>query len=530
MANAYPQPCDEAVILSQPALERCKESAEPWVLTATILGSSMAFIDGTIVNVALPALQSKLNATMLDVQWVVESYSLFLSALLLVGGSFGDRYGRRFIYAIGVTLFAIASIWCGLAPNIQQLILARAVQGIGGALLVPGSLAIISASFSEEKRGKAIGTWSGFTAITAAIGPVAGGWLIENISWRAAFFINVPIAAIVIFLVIRYVPESRNRNKHQTLDLWGAVLATSGLGALVYGLIESSRLGFGHWSVLSAIVAGIILLAGFVFFESRTSDPMLPLKLFESRNFMAANVLTLLLYAALGGALFFFPLNLIQIQGYSATAAGAGFLPFILIMFLFSRWSGGLVSRYGARKPLAIGPVIAGVGFALFSIPSSHANYWTGFFPAVITLGIGMAITVAPLTTTVMNSVDQNRAGIASGISNAVSRTAGLLAIAVFGILMLRTFSHHLEESTGSLPQETRILLQREKVKLAALTLPPNMERETQSKIRHAVEDSFVSAFRMVMLLAAALAGAGGVSAWLIMQPGGLRRDQTRID
>ena len=518
MLAIFGEPCDENVIRSRPATAPCPKSSARWVLVATILASSMAFIDGTVVNVALPALQANLNATIMDVQWVIEAYSLLLAALLLVGGSLGDHYGRRRVFLAGVALFAVASAWCGLAANIGQLIVARAAQGLGAALLVPGSLAIISSSFPVNERGRAIGTWSGFSAITTAIGPVMGGWLIEHVSWRAVFFINVPIALLVILISLRSVPESSDKES-KGLDWWGAILGALGLGALVYGLIESSRLGFDDRSVLVALVAAAVLLALFLIIETRVSNPMLPLALFRSRTFTGANLLTFLLYGALGGTLFFLPLNLIQVQHYSATAAGAAFLPFILIIFLLSRWAGGLVESYGPKIPLIVGPLIAALGFALFMLPGANAGYWQNFFPAVVVLGTGMAVSIAPLTTTVMNSITENRVGIASGVNNAVSRAAGLLAIAVLGIVMLHVFSRALDRrlADGKLPASMLQSLQAQRTKLAAIALPEDADSATRTLMRHAIDESFVSGFRVVMVVGTALAlASAGVALTLI--------------
>jgi EmrB/QacA subfamily drug resistance transporter len=480
----------------------------------------MAFIDGTVVNVALPFLQTDLNATAIGIQWVVEAYSLFLSALLPVGGSLGDLYGRRRIFNIGVVIFTVASALCGFAVNIEQLIGARALQGIGGALLVPGSLALISSSFDENKRGKAIGTWSGFSAMTTAIGPVLGGWLVENLSWRAAFFLNLPLALAVLLISVWKVPESRDKNHRGHLDYLGSALATIGLGGVVYGLIESPRVGFSNWMVLVSLVGGLISLALFVFNEARTKNPMVPLDLFRSRDFSGANLLTLFLYAALSGMMFFFTLNLIQIQGYSATAAGASLLPFVVIMFTLSRWSGGLIERFGARVPLTIGPIVAAIGFALFTLPSVNPNFWTSFFPAVVVLGLGMAITVAPLTTTVMSSVGEEQAGVASGINNAVSRTAGLLAIAVFGVMMLHGFSQTLARRMNEiqLDESVKHEVYEQRVKLAGVELPPAVDPETRERLKGAVADSFVFGFRIVMWISAALALASAASAWLFIR------------
>jgi EmrB/QacA subfamily drug resistance transporter len=504
----------------KPPTTECGRAQRRWTLAATILGSSMVFIDGTVVNVALPALQTSLNANVADVQWVVESYTLFLAALLLLGGSLGDRFGRTKIFAVGVALFALASIWCGLAPSIHQLIIARAAQGVGGALLVPGSLAIISATFNEKERGQAIGTWSGATAITTALGPLLGGWLIEHVSWRAVFFLNVPLALAVIAVVVLFVPESRDEEDAGRIDLIGAGLATLSLGGVVFGLIESSRSGFQNPFVLTTLVGGIVLAITFVLVESRLQSPMMPLGLFRSRNFAGANLLTLFLYAALAGTFFFMPLDLIQVQGYSATAAGAASLPFILIMFGLSRWSGGLVKRYGSRLPLVIGPIIAGLGFALFIRPGTHSNYWTAFFPAIVVLGFGMAISVAPLTTTVMNSVRESRAGIASGINNAVSRTAGLLAIAVLGLVMFQAFGNCQDSRTNqiSIKPEVREALLNQRTRLAAAEVPAEVDQSTRNTIKQAIDDCFVSGFRRVMICGAVLAFASSLVAFLIIR------------
>src|SRR3954468_9921258 len=503
------EPCDESLIRSQPPTTACSKANGRWVLAATILASSMAFIDSTVVNVALAVLQTDMNATAVDIQWVIEVYALLLSAFLLVGGSLGDHYGRRRIFLIGVGIFAAASTWCGLAGSIQQLIFARAVHGFGAALLVPGSLAIISSAFSEEERGRAIGTWFGFSAITAAIGPVLGGWLVDHVSWRAVFFINLPLALIVIAITLRFVPESGSRTPG-SLDWWGALLTATGLGALVFALIESSRLGFAHRAVISAAVIACVCLFLFFLHERRCPHPMLPLELFRSRTFAGANLLTLFLYGALGGTLFFLPLDLIQVQRYPPTQAGAALLPLILTIFLLSRWSGGLVHRYGARIPLVVGPMIAAGGFALFIVPGLGGSYWRTFFPAVLVLGIGMAISVAPLTTTVMNSIEQERAGIASGVNNAVSRVAGLLAIALFGIVMLQSFNHALDAKLSelNLPAAEQQSLVKERGKLAAADIsqaPP----EIRPSLEAAVAQSFLHAFRRVMFLGAVCAAAG---------------------
>jgi EmrB/QacA subfamily drug resistance transporter len=511
-------PCDDIAVRSMVATAPCAKEARAWVLAATILGSSMAFIDGTVVNVALPALQASFHATVVDLQWVVESYGVFLAALILVGGSFGDRFGRRLIFIVGVLVFALASAGCGIAANIHQLIFARSIQGVGAALLVPGSLAIISTSFDEKSRGLAIGTWSGFTAITTAIGPVLGGWLVEHASWRWVFFLNLPIAAAVVVISLWRIPESRSVSAGR-IDWSGATLSTLGLGSLVVGFIESLNLGWGSPLVFGSLILGASCLIAFVFVEAASSAPTLPLTLLKSRSFSGANLLTLFLYGAIGIFFFLFPLNLIQVQGYSPAAAGAAILPLILLNFFLSRWSGGLVARYGSRAPLIVGPLVAALGFALFAAASIGGNYWREFFPAVVVLGFGMALTVAPLTTVVMDSVNEDRVGTASGINNAVARVASVLAIAVLGIVMAKTFASQLNSSLAHLmlPPDVLGQLRANETKLAGLPIPSYLSPNMKAAISGSIREAFVFAFRVVMLICTGLSlGSAAVACWLI--------------
>jgi EmrB/QacA subfamily drug resistance transporter len=478
----------------------------------------MAFIDSTVVNVALPAIQADFHATVVNVQWIVESYGLFLAALILVGGSLGDLLGRRLMFLAGVAIFALASAGCGMASTIQQLIAARSLQGVGAALLVPGSLAIISSSFNEKTRGQAIGTWSGFTAITTAIGPVLGGWLVQHASWRWVFFINLPLAAAVIIISVWWIPESRSASEKR-IDWLGGILATVGLGGLTNGFIESAGFGWKNPLVMLSLIAGFGCLIAFVFVEANITAPMFPLELFKSHSFSGANLLTLFLYSAIGIFFFLFPLNLIQVQKYSTTAAGAAMLPLILLMFFLSRWSGGLVARYGPKAPLIIGPLIAALGFILFAVPSIGDSYWKAFFPAMLVLGFGMAVTVAPLTTVIMNSVNQDRAGTASGINNAVARVAGVLAIAVFGIVMVKAFASRLDDDLAhfSLPPAILQQLHADQIKLAGLQAPTSLDPATTAAINESVGQAFVFGFRIVLWICVALSVASAAIAWLVI-------------
>ena len=481
----------------------------------------MAFIDGNVVNVALPTIQRELLGNAAQMQWVVEAYALLLAALLLVGGSLGDRFGRRRIFMIGVTVFTAASLGCALARNVEQLVIARSVQGAGAALLVPGSLALISASFPEKDRGQAIGTWSGFSGITAALGPVLGGFLIDHYSWPWAFLVNVPLGVAVLAIAMWQVPESHGPTAGAPLDWQGAAAATLALGGLVYGLIEAPAMGWTATPVIIALAGGVAATLLFVFLELRAAAPMLPLRLFRNLDFAGANLLTLLLYAALGGALYFLPLNLIQVQGYSAVAAGAALLPFIAIMFLFSSWAGTLVNKIGPRLPLVAGPAIAAAGFALLAVPgiTSSTTYWFNFFPAIVVLGIGMTITVAPLTTTVMNAVGTELAGTASGVNNAVSRVAALLAIAGLGVLLAVVFANRIDTSLRELhlAPEVADAVFAQRDRLAGIEVPRTVDPQTAAAITHAIRAAYVAGFREVMILSAALAFLSALAAAVLI-------------
>lgn len=491
-----------------------------WVLAATVIGSSMAFIDGTVVNVALPAIQSSLNASVSHMQWVVEAYGLFLAALILVGGSLGDRFGRRLIYAVGILLFAIASLFCGVATNITQLILARALQGIGGAMLVPGSLSLITSYFRGKDRGRAIGTWSGSAAMMTALGPIIGGWLVEYASWRWVFYINIPMALLALGLLFWQVPESRSDESQGALDWKGALLATIGLGGVVFGLIESTNLGFGHPLVLGSIAGGCLGLAGFIWTEMTSDAPMMPLGLFRSRTFSGANIMTLLLYGALYGVLFFMPFNLIQIREYAPFAAGAAFLPAILCVALVSRWSGGLINRIGMRPLLVVGALITAIGYMLFATIGSHeGRFIVTLLPGMLAMGLGMGICVAPVTTAVMNSVHSRYSGVASGLSNAFSYVAGLLAIAVLGIIILFAFNHSLDVQLDMLDVSPAIEdeLAVERFKLAAAEVPESADSTMALLLSTAIEESFLDGFRLIMWIAAAMAiASAGIAIFMI--------------
>ncbi len=494
-----------------------------WVLAATILASSMAFIDGSALNVALPTLQADLGASGADLLWIINGYLLMLAALILVGGSLGDRLGRKRVFMAGIALFMLASLACGLAPSTGFLIVARIVQGIGGALMIPGSLAIISAYFPAEERGRAIGTWSAVATLVTVGGPILGGLLADAGLWRGVFLINLPIGLAALLALHFRVPESRDEESSGPIDVPGALLATLGLAGVTYGFIAAPDLGFGAPQVLGALLVGCLALAAFLLVEARSAHPMMPLHLFRSNTFSGANLLTLFLYGALSVGTFFLSLNLVQVQGYRPSLAGLAFTPFALLLALLSRWAGGLVDRYGPRLPLMVGPSLAGAAFLLWAfvgMTEGPASYWSTFFPGILLFGLGMGITVAPLTTAVMGSAARHYAGTASGINNAVSRSAGVLAIAIVGALALATFGGALESRTAglALSAEASVALRAEASQLGGAKVPESVAESNRPAVAQAIREAFVEAFRVVMLLCAALSWLSAVMAGVMVE------------
>ena len=450
------RPCDAVARKTSAADEVVTRSARPgWILAATILGSGMTFIDSTVVNVVLPVMGGQLQARPAQLQWIVEAYLLLLTSLMLLGGSLGDRYGRRRLFVTGTIVFAAASAWCGIAPGVTQLIAARALQGAGAALLVPGSLAIISSSFGERERGAAIGAWAAGTSIAAGGGPVLGGWLVEHLSWRWIFLINLPLAAVTVWIAVTRLTETGGRDRGCALDWRGACLATGGLAALVFGLVHAGSHGLGNPRSVVTCAIGAVLLVAFVVLELRLEKrsgagaAMMPLSLFSSPAFAGTNVLTVFLYAALSMVFFVLPFTLIERHAYSIVQASTAMLPFVLVMFVISPWSGRLGDRHGPRLPLVVGPLIVAGGYLLMMRVAEDGRYLASVLPGVITMSVGMAISVAPLTMTVMAAVDARHSGVASGINNAVSRLASLLAVAIVGLLSAGQFATALARTAA---------------------------------------------------------------------------------
>lgn len=511
MLSIAPPPCDRGILRGAPNTPGCASHAKRWVLAITILGSSIAFIEGSAINVALPAIQRGVDASMEQMQWIASVYTLFLAALTLAAGSAGDRYGRRRLFALGVSILAAASAAAGFVAGGTQLIVARAVQGLGAALLVPNSLALLSAAFPKPERGRAIGTWSAASSLTGVAGPMVGGVLVDAVSWRAAFFVVLPLAVVALAGVIARVPDVRVGHQRSQIDWWGLVLGTTGLGGLIYGLISSAP---------GLLAGGLVLLIAFGWHEARTAAPMVPPRLFRSRTFVGANVLTLVVYLALSSVFFVLPFDLVRVQGYSAAATGAAYLPFALALGGLSRVAGGVADRIGARLPMVAGPLVTAGGFLLTALPGVGGSYWTTFFPAMLGIGLGMAITVAPLTSTVMAAVDEKDVGVASGVNNTVARVSALLAVAIAGLVARQVFGARLADELSAAPVSPTV---REAVlaqasSLADVAVPAGATASERDAVDRAVGRAFVAAFRRVCVLAALLAIVGALAAAVTMR------------
>ncbi len=489
-----------------------------WVLLATMLASGAAFLLGSAVSVALPAIQTHFNTSLTSLQWVVNAQLLTLAALLLVGGSMGDRFGRKRIFITGMGIFLIGTALSGVANSIGLLIALQAIIGLGSAMMVPQSLAIINACFAEEERGRAIGLWAGLSGGISALGPWVGGWLVETFSWRAVFFMVVPVILLTLLITSIFVPESRNPNARR-LDWWGTLLIFAGLLGAAYGLITAPIAGWTDAAVLIALVGGALAIATFALVETRQPEPLVPLHIFRSPLVLGANLVTLFLYFALNGVIFFLVLNFQQVQEFSPTEAGLGLLPTILLITFLSIPAGTLTDRIGPRWPMIIGPAVVAVGMGLIILPGTGADYWMGFFPGLVLFGLGMALVIPALTKSAL-AVPEELSGAASGVNNAVSRVAALLAVAVLGVVMLTSFNTQLKISlsTSSLTQDQKIQIISQSDKLGGTTIPETFDASSRSTAQTVVQDSFVHGFRWVMGVNATLAFIGAVISFITIR------------
>jgi EmrB/QacA subfamily drug resistance transporter len=490
-------------------------SRNRWTVIATILGSTVVFLDATVVNVALPALSDDLGVGLADQQWVVEAYLLALVSLLLVGGSLGDQFGRRRIFILGLGLFGATSILCAIAPSSAFLIGARALQGFAGALLVPGSLAILAATFEGEERGRMVGMWTAWTGIATVIGPAGGGALVEGISWRAIFWVNVPLIVVTMWLAHRSVRESVNPDADRHIDWVGILLSAIGLGAPVFALIQQPMHGWGDPMVYGGLIGGIAVFAVFLIWEARYRHAMLDLSLFKNRNFSITNLETLVVYSGLIGAFFFITLFLQQTAGYTAIQAGLATTPVSLILFVLSPRFGKIATGIGPRLPMSIGPIVGGIGLLLMMRVGSDPNYLTEVLPAIIVFGLGLSATVAPLTATALNSVPEHQVGIASGINNGVSRVAGLLAIAVLGALIAGSFSSTIDDKLAGAPLSPKAQDSVEAAKDKALGTPDTagLPAQEAARLTDAGDDASAHAFHLGLAAGGMLMIVGGVIA-----------------
>ena len=514
-ANGARQPLHESAAGVGRAAIPCPERDKPWVLATAILGSSLAFIEGSVVNLALPALQTDFQTTSTGLQWVINAYLLMLGSFMLIGGSLGDRYGLRRVFLVGTAVFGAGALASALAPSLPVLIVARVVQGIGGALLVPTSLALVGSHFPEAERGRAIGTWAGASALTTAIGPVLGGWLVDRWGWPSVFLLIVPLALLTIVICRWRVPVSPVRSRDR-LDYLGGLLLAATLAFLIYALVSSLTPLVTALLVVLAVATGV----AFLWRERSIEKPMLPLGLFRSPSFSGANLMTLMLYCALSGVFYFLPFNLIQVQGYSAMQAGAVFLPFALILGFGSTLAGDMIRKFDPRNILTVGPVIAAAGCIALAVPGQDASFVAGVLPGILLMAVGMTLSVAPLTTVVMSSAGDDQAGIASGVNNTAARIAGVLAVAALTALAVWQFSGNLETGLAdrNVPGELAEELGRRAAELAELKPPAGTAQQVAAAVSDAVDVAYISTFRVIVVVCGVLALLSGAIAWFSLR------------
>ncbi len=492
-----------------------RSKAGKWIMVSCILASSMAFIDGTALNVVLPALQKSLNASGADLFWILNAYLLMLAALILIGGSLGDQFGRKKMFMAGIFIFISGSALCGFAPDVLLLVAFRVLQGVGGSLMIPGSLSLISSSINPNERGKAIGTWSAFTTVVTMGGPVLGGAFADAGLWRYIFFINIPIGLVALFILARWVRESKDDAPEHRLDYPGAMAIALGLGLITFGFLRIPAVGWQNWQSTGFIIVGLLLLAVFIAIERKSKHPMMPLSLFANPTFTGANLLTFFLYAGLGAGMLFMGLNMVQVQGYSQLQSGLTFLPFTVLMISIARFAGALADKHGPRLFLIIGPAITGAGLLTLSFikqTNGAADYWTTFFPGILIFGFGMSVTVAPLTAAVMSSVNDHFSGTASGINNAMSRISGVFANAIFGALAVLFFAGALQNKLQTMPlsaPEKQVVMAQ--VANLGNAQVPAAEVKNKAQIKAAYHESFIAAYAKIMRISASLGFLGAL-------------------